>query len=96
MIAVGMFILRIPLTKERLQIVMISTLMLGPGTIGCVVLARFRWQRLHRLLPFAFAVNMLTSLLLIIGLALFIEKQRQSHDGSDKTNRIPHSRFERY
>lgn len=37
-------------------------LLLGPGTIGCLLLAMFSWQRFRQLLPFAYAFNMLAVL----------------------------------
>ena len=55
--------------------IMWLTLILGPGTIACLVLAGFQQARFRQLLPWAFAVNMLTVLLTMLTLVVVVTKK---------------------
>lgn len=68
-----------------LEVLMIFTMIVGPGTVGCLVAARFRWWRLRQILPVAWAFNMLATIvtMLVLAAILHLKETRRSDTHSN-------------
>ncbi len=49
-------------------------LLAGPGTIGCALLSKGRWQRFRKLIPVAILWNLLGLFILMLVMAILLQR----------------------
>ena len=95
--AIGMFFWHLLPSKHGAALVegfLLGTFILGPGSIGCAVLAGFRWARFRQLLPYAGLVNMIACLLTMVVLAGIVHRRSMQRPSEPK--RTTHTLSRKY